>query len=95
MERLNLRFCRTFLILLLGLFVSVGAFAQKISVTGVVKDQTGAPIIGGNIVVKGTTTGVITDVDGKFTLSANKGDVYWSSVMWASPARRSRLTGSR
>ena len=75
MERLNLRFCRTFLILLLGLFVSVGAFAQKISVTGVVKDQTGAPIIGGNIVVKGTTTGVITDVDGKFTLSANKGDV--------------------
>ena len=44
MERLNLRFCRTFLILLLGLFVSVGAFAQKISVTGVVKDQTGADI---------------------------------------------------
>ena len=75
MERLNLRFCRTFLILLLGLFVSVGAFAQKISVTGVVKDQTGMPIIGGNVLVKGTTTGVITDIDGKFTVSANKGDI--------------------
>lgn len=75
MERLNLRFCRTFLILLLGLFVSVGAFAQKISVTGVVKDQTGLPIIGGNVMVKGSTTGVITDVDGKFTISANKGDI--------------------
>ena len=75
MERLNLRFCRTFLILLLGLFVSVGAFAQKISVTGVVKDQTGLPIIGGNVMVKGSTTGVITDVDGKFTISANKSDI--------------------
>ena len=75
MERFNLRFCRTFLILLLGLFVSVGAFAQKISVTGVVKDQTGMPIIGGNVLVKGTTTGVITDIDGKFTVSANKGDI--------------------
>lgn len=60
---------------MLGLFVSVGAFAQKISVTGVVKDQSGLPIIGGNVMVKGTTTGVITDVDGKFTLSANKGDI--------------------
>ena len=75
MERLNPRFCRTFLILLLGLFVSVGAFAQKISVTGVVKDETGMSIIGGNVLVKGTTTGAITDIDGKFTLSANKGDV--------------------
>ena len=75
MERLNLRFCRTFLIFLLGLFVSVGAFAQKISVTGVVKDEAGLAVIGGSVYIKGTTTGVITDVDGKFSLSANKGDI--------------------
>ena len=75
MERLNLRFCRTFLVFLLGLFVSVGAFAQKISVTGVVKDEAGLAVIGGSVYIKGTTTGVITDVDGKFSLSANKGDI--------------------
>lgn len=37
-------------------------------ITGVVVDATNEPIIGANVVVKGTTIGVITDVDGKFTL---------------------------
>ena len=32
-------------------------------------------VIGGSVYIKGTTTGVITDVDGKFSLSANKGDI--------------------
>ena len=37
-------------------------------VTGIVKDPTGYPVIGANIMVKGTTNGTITDIDGKFTL---------------------------
>lgn len=41
---------------------------QPIQLTGVVVDETGVPIIGANVLVKGTTTGVITDVDGKFIL---------------------------
>ena len=40
--------------------------AENISVKGHVKDQTGFPIIGANIVHQGTTNGVITDIDGNF-----------------------------
>lgn len=39
------------------------------SVSGLVKDELGEPLIGANVMVKGTTTGVITDIDGKFILS--------------------------
>lgn len=42
---------------------------QNRIVTGVVKDHAGELIIGASIVVKGTTIGVMTDVDGKFTLN--------------------------
>lgn len=39
-------------------------------VTGVVKDTNGEPIIGANVMIKGTSIGTITDIDGKFTLDA-------------------------
>lgn len=41
---------------------------QKRQITGVVKDETGEPIIGANVVEKGTTNGTITDVNGSFSL---------------------------
>lgn len=41
-------------------------YAQK--VTGVVVDETNAPIPGANVIVKGTTNGVVTDIDGKFSI---------------------------
>jgi len=45
--------------------------AQTISVKGVVKDaKTGETIVGANVIVKGTTTGTVTDVDGNFSLNA-------------------------
>lgn len=72
MKQVNLRIYRTILTLLLGLFLSAGAYAQQISVKGTVKDQTGEPVIGANVLVKGTTNGVITDVDGNFNVSADK-----------------------
>ena len=43
MKQVNLRIYRTILTLLLGLFLSAGAYAQQISVKGTVKDQTGEP----------------------------------------------------
>lgn len=57
--------------LILCLLCSVGAMAQKKSITGVVTDATGESIIGASVVEVGTTNGVITDLDGKFTLSVN------------------------
>lgn len=42
---------------------------QTKTISGVVKDANGEPIIGANVVVKGTTNGNITDLDGRFTLN--------------------------
>ena len=42
---------------------------QKVSVSGVVKDKNGEPIIGASIMEKGTTNGTISDIDGKYTLN--------------------------
>lgn len=55
--------------LALLLFSPLGAFAQQLTVKGVVKDEMGEPIIGANARVKGTSTGTITDLDGAFTIN--------------------------
>ncbi len=61
---------RTFATLLLMLAFSTLLQAQQISVSGVVKDaSTGEPVIGANIVEKGTTNGTITNFDGEFSLN--------------------------
>ena len=75
MKQVNLRICRTILPLLLGLFLSVGVYAQNITVKGHVKDAFGG-VIGANVIEKGNpSNGTITDVDGNFTLSVPKGAI--------------------
>ena len=59
---------RLFLVALFSV-LAIGAAAQSKTVSGTVIDQTGEPVIGANVLVKGTTNGVITDLDGRFTLS--------------------------
>ncbi|MDR2775269.1 MAG: carboxypeptidase-like regulatory domain-containing protein, partial [Tannerella sp.] len=49
--------------------VAIAAFAQGKTLTGVVLDETGEPVTGANVVVVGTTNGIITDIDGNFKLS--------------------------
>lgn len=44
----------------------------QIKVTGIVKDANGEPIIGANVIVKGQSTGTITDIDGRFVLDTPK-----------------------
>jgi TonB-linked SusC/RagA family outer membrane protein len=58
-------------ILFVALFSTIAtvAFAQGKTVTGVVVDNIGEPIIGASIIVNGTTNGTITDIDGNFSLS--------------------------
>lgn len=53
---------------LLLLVISFGLKAQNKTISGTVVDTAGESIIGANVVVKGTTNGVITDLDGNFTL---------------------------
>ena len=53
--------------------VTVQSVNQEITVKGTITDNYGA-IIGASIVVKGTTNGTVTDMEGNFTLNVNKGD---------------------
>lgn len=48
---------------------------QTITATGLVVDAAGEPVIGASVVEKGTTNGIVTDIDGKFTLSVKQGAV--------------------
>ena len=61
---------RKLMLLMTCLFVGIGLVNAQISkVTGtVISEEDGLPIDGASIVVKGTSTGTITDMDGKFTL---------------------------
>ena len=58
---------RVFVLLLLSTICSI-AFAQSHQLKGTVLDNAGEPIIGANILIVGTTNGVITDLEGNFTL---------------------------
>lgn len=56
--------------------MAVPAVAQSSKkITGTVLDATGMPVIGANVMIKGTTNGTITDMDGKFSLDVEKGAV--------------------
>ena len=67
---------RNIFLLMLCLFGLIGAMAQTKTATGVVTDQAGEAVIGASVIVKGTTNGTITDLDGKFTLgNVKNGDI--------------------
>ncbi|WP_067030992.1 TonB-dependent receptor [Allomuricauda sp. CP2A] len=66
MKRMKLAF-------LFVLLVSFVSSAQE--VTGTVYDDQNVPLPGASVLIKGTTTGVITDFDGKYTIEANVGDI--------------------
>ena len=72
MKQVNIRNPFRMLVLMLGLFLSVGAFAQ-IDVKGHVKDAQGEAVIGATVRVVGTQTATVTDFDGNFALKANQG----------------------
>ncbi|HNX57103.1 MAG TPA: TonB-dependent receptor [Prolixibacteraceae bacterium] len=68
--RFNLKI-RSILIVVLTLVFGFSANAQKISVTGIVKDAAGETVIGASVLEKGTTNGITTNFNGEFTLSVS------------------------
>ena len=60
------------LTLILALVVQL-TFAQQKTITGTVTDDTGLPLPGANVIVKGTSSGTQSDFDGNYTISANVG----------------------
>lgn len=65
------RFITIFLVLFLVVFEAMGQADNKIRVLGTVKDTLGEPIVAATVAVKGTTQGVVTDLDGNFMLSVS------------------------
>ena len=62
-------------LIILTLIFSVGLTAQEIKISGVITDESNATLPGVTIIVKGTKKGTTSDIDGKYTMSANNGDV--------------------
>ena len=58
---------------------------NKKTVTGTIVDANGEPIIGANIVEKGTTNGTITDIDGNFTLEVSEKSILLVSFIGYAP----------
>ncbi len=69
-EKFNFRFLLMFLA---GIFVSIGAVAQELTVKGHVQDQIGEPVVYAIVSVVGTSTVTNTDIDGNFTIKAQEG----------------------
>ena len=72
MKQVNIRIPFRFMVLMFGLCLSLGAFAQ-IAVKGHVKDAAGEPIIGATIRVAGSQAATVCDFDGNFTIKAEQG----------------------
>lgn len=62
---------RKLIVGLLCICSTAATFAQTATVSGVVRDDTGEPVIGAGVLVKGTTLGTITDIDGHFSFRAD------------------------
>lgn len=74
------------------LCVSASMYAQSIKITGVVSDEMG-PAAGATVMVKGTKTGTVTDLDGRYTITAEKNDVLVFSFVGAKTVEKT-VTGS-
>jgi hypothetical protein len=64
-------------VLLLSVFMlySQFLFAQNLRIRGTVTDVAGEPIVGANVVEKGTTNGIVTDAEGNFSLNVSSGAI--------------------
>ena len=65
----------TSLLLMLLLFPVMSVMAQTMTVKGIVTDTSGEPLVGVSVLVKGTSFGAQTNLDGEFSLKAKQGDV--------------------
>ena len=76
-------------LLLLFSLLSTALSAQNKKISGKVIDEKHQPVLGASVVVKGTTHGTSTDIDGKYELQAKAGDVLeFSSVGYATQSKK-------
>mgnify|MGYP002614321422 CR=1 FL=1 len=66
---------RYLLPVLFSFIFSATMFAQKMKISGTIVDTTGEPIFGASIMELGAQNGVVTDIDGKFTIDVETGKI--------------------
>lgn len=82
---------RKWLYVLLGFLclTATGLYAQESTITGIVRDEEGKPLLGVSVVVKGTTRGVDTDLDGKYSIKVpDEKAVLVFSMLGSKPVER-------
>lgn len=87
-QRHSLRAFRLLFLASAILFTPLWVMGQQQTVSGQITDDTGVPLPGANVLIKGTTTGTVSDFDGKYTLNATSEDILiYSSVGFLSQER--------
>ena len=77
-----------------ALFGLLSAQTQTLTVTGTVTDETASPLPGVNIVVKGTSAGTVTDQNGRYSISTQRGKTLVFSFL-GYETQEHRVTGNR
>lgn len=72
-------------VLIIAMAIPFNLFAQKTVISGVVVDSKNESIIGANVLIKGTSTGTITDFDGNFNIEASPKDILIISYIGMNP----------
>ena len=82
---------------MLLLFFPVELFAQQGTITGKVVDERGESVIGATVMVKGSTDGTITDLDGNFKINGKVGTTITVNYVGYAPleVKITKLTGNR
>ncbi|MFR9498191.1 MAG: TonB-dependent receptor [Rikenellaceae bacterium] len=93
MMKITQSFYRTLILCISALVLSVSSsFAQNIEAKGVVTDGNGEPIIGANVIIKGTNDGVATNIDGEFSLSVPQNGILLFSSLGYTEIERAAST---
>lgn len=85
---------KALLLVLLYWGVSLASIAQERVIKGVVSDPTGETLPGVAVVVKGTTLGTVTNLDGQYSLNVNEGDILVFKLIGYSPSEQTVGTQS-
>lgn len=76
------------LLLALSIFCASDGYAQNNKVTGRVVDAQGEPVIGASVMVKGQQKGVVTDLDGNYSIDVAKGETLMFSYIGFRPVQK-------
>ena len=85
MKKMRIRMQLVCLFSMLLLFFPINALAQQGTVTGQVVDERGESVIGATVLVKGSTDGAITDLDGNFSIKGKVGSTLTITYVGYSP----------